>query len=250
MKVCSPDLLIDHLSVTYADAEQATLDGLNMRLGAEQWNCILGRSGCGKTTLLKYLAGLLPADCHVTGGLTTDAAALFVDNVAYMAQQDLLFPWLSVLDNVCLASRLRKQHVQTSTEKARQLLTRVGLSDAMNLKPQQLSGGMRQRVALARTLIQDKPVVLMDEPFSALDAVTRYQLQQLSHQLLAGKTVVLITHDPAEACRLADQLFLLERGALYLDPLPLPETPSPRAVDQTSAALQQHIMQRLGAGYE
>ena len=106
---------------------------------------------------------------------------------------------------------------------------------------------MRQRVALARTLIQEKSVVLMDEPFSALDAVTRYQLQQLSHELLLDKTVVLITHDPAEACRLGDHVFLLEKSAAQLSELELPATKTPRGFDPLNAKLQSQIFERLGA---
>ncbi|GAL36098.1 hydroxymethylpyrimidine ABC transporter ATPase component [Vibrio maritimus] len=118
-----------------------------------------------------------------------------------MAQQDLLLPWLSVIDNVCLASRLNGKKVDDVThQKALVLLDQVGLANKATARPAELSGGQRQRVALARTLMQNKPVVLMDEPFSALDAVTRHKLQELAADLLKDKTVLLITHDPQEAC--------------------------------------------------
>ncbi len=134
-----------------------------------------------KTTILRYLAGLLDDQVDWHGELiTTDGAALH-DRVAYMAQQDLLLPWLHVLDNVCLSSRFSHANSNSAEEKQRalSLLEHVGLADYAYAKPAQLSGGMRQRVALARTLMQDKPLVLMDEPFSALDAVTRHKLQTL-----------------------------------------------------------------------
>ncbi|WGY46813.1 ABC transporter ATP-binding protein [Vibrio sp. ABG19] len=247
----SPVLAIEDLTVRYAQQPQPTLHRLSLELGVGQWNCILGQSGCGKTTLLKYLAGLLPAECEISGGLQAQAGSGLSGNIAYMAQQDLLLPWLSVLDNVCLAARLKNQACRQVITKAKHLLELVGLTSAIHHKPGQLSGGMRQRVALARTLLQDKPVVLMDEPFSALDAVTRHQLQQLSHQLLAGKTVVLITHDPAEACRLAERLFILEKSldknAARLESLDLPVTPAPRDYDQATTELHNQIFARLGA---
>lgn len=160
-----------------------------MTIPAGQWTVLLGRSGCGKTTILRYLAGLLDEQVKWQGELTaTDGIALH-ERIAYMAQQDLLLPWLNVLDNVCLSSRFSNSNSNSAAQKKRasQLLKQVGLADYVFAKPDQLSGGMRQRVALARTLMQDKPVVLMDEPFSALDAVTRHKLQTLSATLLKEK---------------------------------------------------------------
>jgi len=238
---------IQDLSVSYADGKEAIFNRLTLELIVGRWNCVLGKSGSGKTTLLKYLAGLLPAESEVSGGCSQQAAEYISDNIAYMAQQDLLLPWLNVLDNVCLSSRIHKRNDKANIEKAKHLLNAVGLSKVIEHKPQQLSGGMRQRVALARTLIQEKSVVLMDEPFSALDAVTRYELQGLSHQLLADKTVVLITHDPAEACRLADRIYLLEDSAEQISQLAVPATQSPRELDQSTAELQSQIFTRLGA---
>lgn len=243
-------LMVRNLSITYPGNTLASLNHLSLNLSLGGWNCILGQSGSGKTTLLKYLAGLLPSDCMTSGGLNQTSARYVQDNIAYMAQQDLLLPWLSVLDNVCLEQKIKgKLRKEDAANRARELLVQVGLGAAINKMPDELSGGMRQRVALARTLIQDKPVVLMDEPFSALDAVTRHQLQALSHQLLQGKTVVLITHDPAEACRLADRIFLLESHTSKLSELATPAGVAPRDWDQTSAELQNQIFQQLGASH-
>ncbi len=243
-------LMVRNLSITYPGNPLASLNQLSLELSVGGWNCILGQSGSGKTTLLKYLAGLLPFDCITAGGLNQTSARYVQDNIAYMAQQDLLLPWLSVLDNVCLEQKIKRQlSKKDAANRARELLVQVGLGTVIYKMPDELSGGMRQRVALARTLIQDKPIVLMDEPFSALDAVTRHQLQALSHQLLQGKTVVLITHDPAEACRLADRIFLLENHTSKISELATPAGHTPRDWDQTSAELQNRIFEQLGANH-
>ena len=126
----------------------------------------------------------------------------------------------------------------------------MGLGNEANHLPQQLSGGMRQRVALARTLMQDKPIVLMDEPFSALDAVTRHHLQNLAYQLLQDKTVVLITHDPQEAIRLANRLYIMQGRPAFTESLSLPASVTPRNFDAQCAELQQTIMDRLEQDYE
>jgi len=252
----APSITISNATLHYHDSEQATLAALNMNIPAAAWTCILGRSGCGKSSLLRYLANLLDEKVHVTGGLSTLSLRDLQGQVAYMAQQDLLLPWLTVLDNVLLSERFALNPKKPTSErqqqvnKAKNLLQQVGLADKASLLPQQLSGGMRQRVALARTLMQEKPIVLMDEPFSALDAVTRHQLQHLAYELLKQKTVVLITHDPQEAIRLADQLYILQGTPAFAAPLQLPTTSPPREIDALSATLQQTIINRLQADYD
>ncbi|WP_321285149.1 ABC transporter ATP-binding protein [uncultured Vibrio sp.] len=236
----------------YNDSQTPTLAGVNMTIPAGQWTVLLGRSGCGKTTILRYLAGLLDEQVKWQGELTTTDGITLHERIAYMAQQDLLLPWLNALDNVCLSSRFSHANSNSAREKQRaiQLLEQVGLADYAYAKPTQLSGGMRQRVALARTLMQDKPLVLMDEPFSALDAVTRHKLQTLSATLLKGKTVVLITHDPQEAVRLANQLYVLQGTPAQAKPLLVPDTMPPRVLDGECAALQQAILDQLEKDYE
>lgn len=174
----------------------AVLAPFALDLAATETIAILGTSGCGKSTLLRLLAGLLP-----------DTRSPWAGKAAWMAQQDLLLPWLSLLENVLLGARLRGEPPDTA--RARNLLARLGLADRADALPSALSGGMRQRAALARTLMEDRPLVLMDEPFSALDAITRIAIQDLACELLADRAVVLVTHDPAEACRLADRIFVL-----------------------------------------
>lgn len=259
MSVNTIGVQLSNATLRYRDSEDATLSGLSLSLNAGKWTVLLGRSGCGKTTVLRYLAGLLDDKVEWQGTLATSDELPLADRIAYMAQQDLLLPWLSVIDNVCLSHRFQNpadkhqsqaSHQQAQTNQALELLTSVGLADYANAMPDQLSGGMRQRVALARTLMQDKPVVLMDEPFSALDAVTRHKLQSLACGLLRDKTVVLITHDPQEAVRLADNLYVLQGTPASAQSLSVPNTATPRVLDGECAELQQAILDQLERDYE
>lgn len=247
-----PSIRIEHAQLRYNDSDQNVLSALNMDFPAQQWTCILGRSGCGKSTLLRYLANLLDTKVQWSGQLTVSNEINLHDQVAYMAQQDLLMPWLSALDNVMLSNKFginNNANKKELREKALLLLQQVGLADKADYLPQQLSGGMRQRVALARTLMQNKSIVLMDEPFSALDAVTRYKLQNLAHELLQDKTVVLITHDPQEAIRLAGQLYIMQGQPAFAEALTIPRSTAPRKIDSECAILQQTIIERLEQDY-
>ncbi|MEZ8491371.1 ABC transporter ATP-binding protein [Vibrio splendidus] len=252
MSVNTVGVQLSNASLRYNDSEHATLSGLSLSLNAGKWTVLLGRSGCGKTTVLRYLAGLLDDKVEWQGTLVTSDELPLTDRIAYMAQQDLLLPWLSVIDNVCLSHRFQNpvSDKALQTNQALELLAAVGLTDYANAMPDQLSGGMRQRVALARTLMQDKPVVLMDEPFSALDAVTRHKLQSLACELLRDKTVVLITHDPQEAVRLADNLYVLQGTPANAQSLSVPNTATPRVLDGECAELQQAILDQLERDYE
>ncbi|MEZ8384289.1 ATP-binding cassette domain-containing protein, partial [Vibrio splendidus] len=164
MSVNTVGVQLSSATLRYRDSEHATLSGLSLSLNAGKWTVLLGRSGCGKTTVLRYLAGLLDDKVEWQGTLATSDELPLTDRIAYMAQQDLLLPWLSVIDNVCLSHRFQNpvSDKALQTNQALELLAEVGLADYANAMPDQLSGGMRQRVALARTLMQDKPVVLMD----------------------------------------------------------------------------------------
>ncbi|MEZ8578753.1 ABC transporter ATP-binding protein [Vibrio splendidus] len=252
MSVNTVGVQLSNASLRYNDSEHATLSGLSLSLNAGKWTVLLGRSGCGKTTVLRYLAGLLDDKVECQGTLATSDELPLTDRIAYMAQQDLLLPWLSVIDNVCLSHRFQNPASDKAlqTNQALELLAAVGLADYANAMPDQLSGGMRQRVALARTLMQDQPVVLMDEPFSALDAVTRHKLQSLACELLRDKTVVLITHDPQEAVRLADNLYVLQGTPANAQSLSVPNTATPRVLDGECAELQQAILDQLERDYE
>ncbi len=201
-------------------------DNLEFTMVANGWTCILGVSGVGKTTILRLIVGLATG-AEFRGTIAASDGRPIADRVAYMAQNDLLLPWATVLGNVSLGARLRGEPV--NRDRARQLIARVGLEGHIDKKPHLLSGGQRQRVALARTLMEDRAIILLDEPFSALDARTRAEMQELAHDLLAGCTVLLVTHDPGEAARLADRLFVMtESGFHSVAP---PASPAPRTVD-------------------
>ncbi len=188
--------------------ERVVFDALDLDLPAGRITCVLGPSGVGKTSLLRLIAGLAPGTSQGRESTAVDESGRPVaGRIAYLAQQDLLMPWLSALGNVTLGYRLRGEIVAGATEsRARELLAQVGLAARAEDRPARLSGGERQRVALARTLMEDRPIVLMDEPFSALDAITRFELQALAAELLAGRTVLLVTHDPLEALRLGHRV--------------------------------------------
>ena len=165
-----------------------------------------------------------------------------------MAQQDLLLPWCSLLDNVLLGARLRGEPRDPALlARAEQLLARLRLAENAQDLPATLSGGMRQRAALARTLMEDRAIVLMDEPFSALDAITRYELQDLAATLLAGRTVLLVTHDPLEALRLGHRVHVMAGRPASLDKALEPAGPPPRdPADPALLALQGELLNRLG----
>jgi putative hydroxymethylpyrimidine transport system ATP-binding protein len=222
----------------------AVFDGLDFSLPAGRWTCLLGPSGVGKTTLLRLIAGLAVPESPTE--VAAEDGRPLAGRVAYMAQQDLLLPWLGALDNVLVGSRLRGERIGPAlTDRARELLDKVGLGDRLRARPAELSGGMRQRVALARTLMEDRPVVLMDEPFSALDAITRLRLQELAARLLAGRTVLLVTHDPLEALRLGHGIHVMSGQPALIGPAMAPAGPPPRPPDDPDLLAGQADLLRL-----
>lgn len=234
----SPSVTLKNIDLHFQN--QFLFQNLNFTLAAGTMTCLLGRSGLGKSSLLRLIAGLVkpsnteacieacysedkPAHDYSTGklprrctprndgrhGTPRNDGKTLATQVSYLFQEDALLPWLSILDNVMLGARLRKTVSKETCAKALEILERMGLSQSSNKKVYELSGGMRQRVALARTLLEDRPIVLMDEPFANLDIYTRHQLQNLSVELLKSKTVLLVTHDPLEALRLGQHLYLM-----------------------------------------
>ncbi|MDR3477095.1 MAG: ABC transporter ATP-binding protein [Gammaproteobacteria bacterium] len=243
-----PTLVIQNARLSYD--KSILFNNLSLTLAGGKWTCLLGPSGVGKSSLLRLIANLSSGSTQISAEITTDTNQPLSELIAYMAQTDLLLPWLNVLENVLLGSRLRGES-PAPKEKALALLAEVGLEKALERLPADLSGGMRQRVALVRTLIQDKPIVLMDEPFSALDAITRFKLQNLASHLLRNKTVLLVTHDPLEALRLADDIFIMSGlPATLHSPISL-QSPAPR--DPASAeviALQATLFHELTKAHE
>lgn len=198
----SPAISIANASLRYQN--RILFDRLDFHLPAGQTTCLLGTSGIGKSRFLQLIAGLNPT---ASANITTSDQLSLNKRLAYMPQSNTLLPWLTLLDNVLLGYRLRRS--KKPVELAYQLLHQLGLSDSIKKYPIQLSGGMQQRAVLARILLEDRPIILMDEPFSALDTITRYQLQDLTAQLLKNRTVLLITHDPIEALRLGHHIAIM-----------------------------------------
>ncbi len=212
--------------------EDVLFDGLGLDLEAGKWTCLLGPSGIGKSMLLRLILGLDGTEGN--SGVISCSDGLPLDGrVAFMAQRDFLFPWLNVLENVLVGRRIRNQTPvdPQATCKALHLLAATSLADVADAMPSTLSGGMRQRVAIARTLMEDRPVVLMDEPFSALDAITKIKLQGLAADLLIDRTVLLVTHDPLEALRLGHSIHVMKGRPAHLGEAIQPNDLPPRHVD-------------------
>ena len=221
----APEIIIDRLSLDF-DGKPLFVD-VSLRLPSGQTTCILGPSGCGKSTLLKLIAGAVSLPYR--GQIRFDPK----NNrcVAWMGQNDLLLPWLTLVENVLFGARLRDEVTPALRERALSLIEDAGLAGYEQALPATLSGGMRQRAALLRTLMEARPVLLMDEPFSALDALTRVRLQNLAARMTEGATVVLVTHDPLEALRLADRIVVLASSPIQVAEIFDPGGRPPRQAD-------------------
>lgn len=232
-------------SISFSGA--ASVDGqgvfapLDLLCPAGKWTCLLGPSGVGKTTILRLIAGL-PTGVSFRGMINASDHQVIANRVAYMAQTDLLLPWRDVFANITLGSALRGERVDQA--RADQLIDRLGLGPHRHKRPAQLSGGQRQRVALARTLMEDRPIVLLDEPFSALDARLRAELQELFAAELQDATVLMVTHDPAEAARLGDAIWVLHETGLHS--VAPPDGPAIRPIDGAETlSTQARLLQML-----
>jgi len=233
------------VSKTYGRGAAAVhaLDQVSLSAAPGEFTCIIGASGCGKSTLLSLVAGL---DSPTGGDITVNG------RVAFMFQEPGLFPWLSAGGNVELALRARKVPRSERKARTRELLESVQLGGFAGKQPHELSGGMRQRVALARALAQDADVLLMDEPFGALDAMTRDVLHdELDRvRISVGKplTILFVTHNVREAVRLGDRVVLLSsRPGRVIEEYPVPIA-RPRRIDSRPVAeLAAVITDRLRA---
>lgn len=207
-------LAFDNVSLSYftPSGETLALDSVSFQIGDGEIVSIVGQSGCGKSTLLSLLAGLM---APTSGTVSIDGQAVRGPSVAigFMLQQDTLFEWRTVLGNTLLGPELRGHDQSAARKRAENLLDRYGLRDFKWHLPHQLSGGMRQRAALARTMSLDPSILLLDEPFSALDSQTRIAISDEIAQIIRseGKTAILVTHDINEAVAMADRVLVMSR---------------------------------------
>ncbi|MBD1380229.1 ABC transporter ATP-binding protein [Metabacillus arenae] len=207
-------LTIDQVYHTYFTKESATTALENISLSIEEGEFIsfLGPSGCGKTTLLSIIAGLIePTEGSVK--IKNETVGRMQSSIGYMLQQDYLFPWKTIEENILLGLKISKQINEKTKQKSLHLLNEIGLHNVEKHFPRQLSGGMRQRAALVRTLSTNPKILLLDEPFSALDYQTKLKLENLVFSTLKEyeKTALLVTHDIEEAIAMSDRIFLLSK---------------------------------------
>jgi len=214
MTGATPKVELRNIDLRYftLDGETEAVCGFSLDVSPGEFVAIVGQSGCGKSTLLSLVAGILEptaGEVLVNGSPVAGPSSI----CGYMLQQDYLFEWRSILDNVLLGAEIQGHDRLAARKRAELLLRGYGLGDFMAHFPHQLSGGMRQRAALARTLCTDPEILLLDEPFSALDFQTRLALADEVSDILRreGKTVILVTHDISEAVSMADRVIVMSK---------------------------------------
>lgn len=222
-------LVLKNVSFSFTNQDNNILSGINLSLQQGEFVSMIGKSGTGKSTILKLISGLLTPE---TGDISIQGKAVSLGDVGYMPQRDLLLPWRSIIDNMMITGELNKK-VGITKKEARNWLERVGLLEYENALPKELSGGMRQRVSFLRALLTGKNVLLLDEPFGALDALTKKEMQTwlLSIWQELDKTILFITHDLEEAIYMSDRIVLLSRNQALQEiavDLPRPRTPDMR----------------------
>jgi ABC-type nitrate/sulfonate/bicarbonate transport system ATPase subunit len=226
--------VVEIRGVAHAFGELRVIDRLELVVEPGEVLGIVGPSGCGKSTLLELVSGLRqPSDGAIAVG-GTSAADGRLARCAFMPQRDLLLPWLTAIDNAALAPRNRGASRGAARRAAHPLFERFGLAGFERSRPSELSGGMRQRIAFLRTLLAGKPVLLLDEPFASLDAITRAEMQEWLAQALTAesRTTILVTHDVEEALYLSDRVAVLsERPAREVAELC---APAPRALPRVA----------------
>ena len=221
------------------------LSGVSFSLPEGSFTSIVGPSGCGKTTLMKILAGIMPLD---SGEIRLgDEAKTTRGRVAYMPQSDTLLPWRSALDNALLPSQIEHRPREMAIGEARDLFSRFGLSGFERLFPSEMSGGMKQRLALMRTFLSHRDILLLDEPLGALDALTRAHLQDwlLSIWRELKKTILLVTHDVEEALLLSDRIILFSARPAHVQADFAVDEPRPRARSDRSLMQRKEELLRL-----
>jgi NitT/TauT family transport system ATP-binding protein len=225
---------VESVSKLFGHDEQrvTALDSIDLAIGAGEFVAIVGPSGCGKSTLLRIIAGILPT---TTGAVTVNDMPVTgpVTGLGIVFQNPVLLEWRNILDNVLMQIELRSLGRASYLDRARQLLMAVGLSEFADRYPRQLSGGMRQRAAIVRALIHDPPLLLMDEPFGALDALTREQMRIDLEELWlkTRKTVLFVTHSIDEAVLLADRVIVMSPRPGRIEQTIEIGLPRPRGLD-------------------
>ncbi|MBK8742012.1 MAG: ABC transporter ATP-binding protein [Betaproteobacteria bacterium] len=252
----TPKIRLQNISKRFAVGSNVVpaVENVNLSLNSGDFVTLVGPSGCGKSTLFNILVGLLAPDSggelHIDGKLV--AADHLLGRVAFMPQRDMLMPWRTVLDNAILAAEIDGVPRAAARKRALDSLDRFGLRGFENHHPAQLSGGMRQRVALMRTFLFERDVMLLDEPFGALDALTRAMMQRWLLEVWEGakRTVLFITHDIDEAIFLGDRVLVMSArpGHIKMElPVPLPR---PRAPDIITSAPFVELKRTLLAAVE
>ncbi len=228
----SSRLIIKNLSKSYKDSNLKVLHNISLTVGEKEVVGVIGPSGCGKSTLLDCIAGLTVPE---NGDILIDNKSIVKKRgqVAYMFQDDVMFPWRSVLDNVIIPLELKNIKKDTARKEAKTLLKTFGLEKFASFYPFMLSGGMRERASLLRTYLCKKDVMLLDEPFSKLDALTRSQIQEWFLHILSQqqKSVLFVTHDVDEAIYLSDRIYVLsQRPSKVIAEVPI-TIKKPRSID-------------------
>jgi NitT/TauT family transport system ATP-binding protein len=225
-----------------------TLDDVDLVARPGEFLALIGPSGAGKSTLFSVLAGL---ERHDAGEVLIDGAPVSLGACSFMPQRDALLPWRRTIDNVAIGLELAGERRAAARDRARPLLERFGLGGFEEAWPWQLSGGMRQRAAFLRTVLLGRPAMLLDEPFGALDGITRSELQQWLLEVWGevGSTVALITHDVAEAVFLADRVYVMSPAPGRIDRVIEIDLPRPRtlAIEESPefAALEARLREAL-----
>ncbi|HAT46065.1 MAG TPA: nitrate ABC transporter ATP-binding protein [Ktedonobacter sp.] len=243
-----PKLLIHGVTKIYRDGRQTldTLASIDLTVNAGEFVTVIGPSGCGKSTLFNIVAGV----DQPTGGTVAidgDAQGARVGKAGYMPQQPLLLPWRTVAENVMLGLDVRRMPRKKAEVQAHELLKRFGLADFTHHYPATLSGGMRQRVALLRTVLFNSSFLLLDEPFGALDALTRLSLQMWLLDLWQTfhSSVLFITHDVREAILLSDRIYVLSSRPAKVVRIAEVELPRPRSPQQLALTQAVQLEQEL-----
>lgn len=223
--------MIHFRNITFTYQKKTIFKDFNASIPCHQWSGITGPSGIGKSTLLNLISGSQLNTGQLNGQILIDSQERSPKQIAYLTQSGTLLPWLKVIDNILLPTILTKTPKTERYKKKQQALELLQICDlakSHNLYPHQLSGGMHQRVALIRTMIEDKPIILMDEPFASLDVAKRLQLQDLMTFFFNDKTVIFVSHDPIEILKLAHHIFLLDGHPAKLQKIDTCVTPFPR----------------------